>query len=145
MLWVLDRLVIPSALAAFFIRLGNFLNSEIIGKPTESDWGVVFVRLGEDFPRHPAQLYEAICYLVIFGLLYYAYHKIPSMLKKGRLFGAFLAVVFTARFCIEFVKKSQGGFEDVLALNLSTGQLLSIPFVLIGVYFWFFRKSEINQ
>lgn len=145
MLWVLDRLVIPTALAGFFIRFGNFLNSEIVGKPTESDWGVVFVQLGEDFARHPAQMYEAVLYLLTFGFLYYSYNKLPKMLGNGKLFGAFLVLVFTARFFVEFVKKSQGGFEDVISLNLSTGQLLSVPFVLVGVYFWFIRSVKNNQ
>lgn len=140
-LWVLDRLVIPIALAGAFIRFGNFLNSEIVGKPTGSDWGVVFVRLGENFPRHPAQLYEAFCYAVIFFLLFWMYKKKPIMRSNGKLLGVFLTLVFIARFLIEFVKKSQGGFEDSIGLSLSTGQLLSIPFVLVGVYFWFLYKK----
>jgi prolipoprotein diacylglyceryltransferase len=91
--------------------------------------------LGEDFPRHPAQLYEAISYLLIFILLYWMYWKTDARLKLGRLFGMFFLTIFGARFVIEYVKRSQGGFEDALGGILTTGQWLSIPLILMGLYF----------
>jgi len=140
MLWVLDRMVIAGALAGAFIRIGNFFNSEIVGIPTEKPWGVIFVRLGDDFARHPAQLYEALAYTVVLGLLLFLYNKKQLIQQEGKMFGLFLMVVFTARFFIEFIKNSQHGIESFIGGVLSTGQMLSIPFVLIGV--WFLVKSR---
>lgn len=131
MLWVLDRLVIVVALGGFFVRLGNFFNSEILGLPSTLPWAVVFAKV-DNIPRHPAQLYEALAYLVIFGVLWLLYQN-GKYQKRGLLFGWFLVLVFTARFFIEFVKADQEAFESRLALNM--GQLLSIPFVLTGLYF----------
>lgn len=136
LLWVLDKLAIPAALSAALIRIGNFMNSEIIGDPTGTDYGVVFQQLGEAFPRHPAQLYEAVCYLLVLGLLWYLYHQKQAYLKEGKLFSIFLILVFVARFFVEYVKVSQGGFESSLGGGLSTGQWLSIPFILVGVFFY---------
>ncbi|WP_417362039.1 prolipoprotein diacylglyceryl transferase [Galbibacter sp.] len=139
-LWILDRIVIPVAIGGVFVRFGNFFNSEIIGKPTNSDYGVVFTQLGESFPRHPAQLYEAAGYLLVFIILWYFYWKTDKSTKSGYLFGLFLVLLWTVRFIAEFYKKSQGGFESELGL-LSTGQWLSIPFILVGIYFMF-RASK---
>ena len=140
-LYILDRIVIPSALGAMFVRLGNLMNSEIIGKPTNSDYGFVFKRLGEDFPRHPAQLYEAFCYLIIFGILMFVYWKTDKKQKLGYIFGLFFALLWSARFMVEFFKEKQveGGENWILGLN--TGQMLSIPLIIIGLYFMF-RKKE---
>ena len=91
LLYILDRVSITVAIAGVFIRIGNLMNSEIIGKPTNSDFGFVFKRLGEDFPRHPAQLYEAFCYLVIFGILMFVYWKTDKKQKLGYIFGLFFA------------------------------------------------------
>lgn len=129
-LWIMDRLCMAVAAGGALIRLGNFFNSEIVGKPTGSSFGVVFKRLGEDFPRHPAQLYEAAAYALLFGALWVLYKKGAGR-KVGFLFGLFLAVLFSIRFVIEFFKENQVAFEDGLPLNM--GQLLSLPFILCGI------------
>jgi len=126
-----DRLAIPCVLAAALIRVGNFFNSEIIGTPSELPWAVVFAPV-DDIPRHPAMLYEAVTYFLIFFVLYFAYWKTRIMQFPGRVFGTALATCFLARFMIEFVKENQVPFESRLPLNM--GQLLSIPFILAGVY-----------
>lgn len=140
-LWILDRIVIPVAIGGVFVRIGNFFNSEIIGKPTNSDYGVVFAQLGESFPRHPAQLYEAAGYILVFIILWYFYWKTDKKNKSGYIFGLFLVLLWTVRFVAEFYKKSQGGFESELGL-LSTGQWLSIPFIIIGIYFMFRSTAQ---
>ena len=131
-LWLIDRLVIPTALFGFFVRMGNFMNSEIIGKPSEVPWAIVFARV-DALPRHPAQLYEAFSYLAIFLLLTYIYKRNYKTLQKGFLFGLFLILVFSARFLIEFVKVRQADYS--LGIGLSTGQILSIPFLIAGIVF----------
>jgi phosphatidylglycerol---prolipoprotein diacylglyceryl transferase len=140
-LWTLDRVVIPVASGAIFIRIGNFFNSEIVGQPTNSDFGVVFMQLGEDFPRHPTQLYEAGFYLLIFIFLWYLYWKTNKREKLGYIFGAFLVLLWTVRFFVEFLKENQVEFEDSMALNM--GQWLSIPFILLGLYFMFRPSRKI--
>ncbi|MCI0473423.1 MAG: prolipoprotein diacylglyceryl transferase [Ignavibacteria bacterium] len=132
LLWVLDRIVIVVALAGVFIRTGNFMNSEIIGKATDLPWAVVFEHV-DKIPRHPAQLYEALCYLAIFLYLFFRYKKYKSVLPEGQLFGFFLVTIFTARFLLEFLKKEQESFETSLPLDM--GQFLSIPFIILGIYF----------
>jgi phosphatidylglycerol---prolipoprotein diacylglyceryl transferase len=127
-----DRLAIPCVLAAALIRLGNFFNSEIIGIPSNLPWAVVFARV-DSIPRHPAMLYEAAAYFLVFCVLYTTYWKTRMIQFPGRVFGAALATSFLARFLIEFVKENQVPFESRLPLNI--GQLLSIPFILVGVYF----------
>jgi len=137
-LWIMDRVVITVALSGFFIRLGNLFNSEIIGKPTNGNWGFVFVSV-DNIPRHPAQLYEAIAYLLIFIFLLSFYFRVKGKFKNGLLFGMFLVSIFGFRFFVEFLKEIQSPFEQNLFLNL--GQLLSIPFVILGIYF-LFRKDK---
>lgn len=132
LLWVLDRVVLTVVIAAILIRTGNLLNSEIIGNPTELPWAFIFERI-DALPRHPAQLYEAISYLIIAGLLHFLYWKKEAGQKPGLLFGIFLTSVFTARFFIEFVKANQVDFESGMLLNM--GQILSIPAALAGLYF----------
>lgn len=139
--WILDRIVIPVALGAIFVRLGNFFNSEIVGKPTNSDYGIIFSRLGEDFPRHPAQLYEAFGYLIVFIILWNIYWKTNKKDQPWYLFGLFLVLLWSVRFIAEFFKRSQGGFESALGM-LSTGQWLSIPFIIAGLYFMFRKKGH---
>lgn len=176
-LWLLDRLVVPVSIGAFFVRLGNFFNSEINGKITEKTFvfATKFIRDSDDMPasralaltkertvnaaynaienhpkfasilesipfRHPAQLYEGVCYIFVFIILSYFYWKTDKKDKSGFLFGLFLMLLWTIRFFVEFVKKSQGGFEESLG-TLSTGQWLSIPFILIGAYFVFRPKK----
>ena len=130
-LWIFDRLVIAVALGGMFVRIGNFFNSEILGKFTNSDFGVIFLNRGENLPRHPAQLYEAFGYLILFAFLVLIYNKTKLSTKKGFIFGFFLAKLFTIRFIVEYVKESQGGIEETLGI-LSTGQWLSIPFIIFG-------------
>lgn len=128
----LDFIAIITGVSAAFIRLANFMNSEIIGKPTNSDWGVVFERT-DTLSRHPAQLYESIIYFLIFGLMLFLYKTKKEKLNNGGFFGLVLILIFSARFFIEFVKENQVGFEDGMALNM--GQILSIPYVLAGLGF----------
>lgn len=132
-LWTIDRLVIVVALAGFFIRTGNLMNSEIYGVETTLPWGFVFLRNGETIPKHPTQIYEALTYFTIFILLYILYVRDKGKIKEGRLFGLFLILVFTARFLIEFIKEDQVAFESGMTLNM--GQWLSIPFALTGLAF----------
>lgn len=177
MLWVLDRVVIPVASGAIFVRLGNFFNSEIVGKKTDdaATFGVQFIRdhfsareavnatkmanpkqaydaiatnpqfssLLEQVPvKHPAQLYEAACYIVVFAILFFLYWRTDIREKQGYLFGLFLVLLWTVRFIVEYVKESQGGFESALGL-FSTGQWLSIPFILVGLYFMWAAEKPI--
>ncbi|WP_298472997.1 prolipoprotein diacylglyceryl transferase [uncultured Maribacter sp.] len=172
-LWILDRLVVPVSIGAFCVRLGNFFNSEINGKPVEESFifATRFIRDSDDLHpskalaitkektltaaydaiennpefsqylaeipyRHPAQLYEGICYIFVFVILYFLYWKTDKKNKPGYLLGLFLVLLWTIRFIVEFVKKSQGGFEESLGL-LSTGQWLSIPFIIVGLFFMF--------
>lgn len=142
MLWILDRLVIVVALAAVLIRLGNLFNSEIIGKATDVPWAFIFARV-DDIPRHPAQLYESIFYLISFIILYFTYMKTQKKSKQGFIFGLFLVLIFGFRFFVEFVKENQSAFEQGLTLNM--GQILSIPFVIAGLYFIFRKVKEIEN
>ena len=133
-----DRLVIATLPAAGLIRIGNFFNSEILGVPTNLRWAVIFLRV-DDIPRHPAMLYEALAYLLVFVLLYIAYWKTEIIKIPGRVLGAALVVCFTARFLIEFVKEEQVSFEQAMLLNM--GQLLSIPFIVLGLILLFKARS----
>lgn len=141
-LFILDRLGIMVALAGFFIRFGNFFNSEIYGKPTGSSFGVIFTRAGETVPRHPTQLYEAFSYLILFFALWYFYWKTDKKKQEGFLFGLFMVVLWSLRFVIEFLKEAQvEGREDWVFNSLNTGQVLSIPLVLIGLWLMFRRQK----
>ena len=144
-LFILDRIVIPVAIAGVFIRLGNLMNSEIIGKPTNSDYGFIFRKLGEDFPRHPTQLYEAFGYLLVFILLWFVYWKTDKMKKSGYLFGLFFALLWSVRFFVEFFKEKQVEGGENWMLGLNTGQVLSIPLILIGLYFMFHKTKSENK
>ncbi|MEY4433013.1 MAG: hypothetical protein RLZZ44_1146 [Bacteroidota bacterium] len=172
-LWILDRIVIPVASGAIFVRIGNFFNSEIIGQETTSSFGIKFIRdyfsprdavnatqipdpkeayaaiatdpkfatLLEQVPaKHPTQLYEAFCYIFVFAILFFLYWKTEARKKLGYLFGLFLVLLFSVRIVVESIKESQGGFESALGL-LSTGQWLSIPFIVTGLYFVFTAKQ----
>jgi len=139
-LWAIDRIVIVVALAGFFIRMGNLMNSEIYGIETTLPWGFIFVRPMETVPKHPTQIYEALSYLVIFIVLIMIYRKKGTTLKHGYIFGLFLVLLFAVRFVIEFIKEPQVGFEETMALNM--GQLLSIPFILLGIYLLAFYKPR---
>ena len=174
LLWILDRIVIAVASGAIFIRIGNFINSEIIGKVTDSAFGVRFIQdeyyknqvmqltgindvqkaydaiannpqfreLLEAVPyRHPAQLYESFCYIFVFLILLFFYTKTSKRDQTGFLFGLFLILLWTVRFFVEFVKEPQGD-EYINWFGFNTGQWLSIPFILIGLYFMFVYKPK---
>ena len=137
-LWTVDRIVIVVALSGFFIRMGNLMNSEIYGQPTNLPWGFDFVRSPEWYRPpinaqscHPTQIYEALAYLAVFVLLAKKYFRNKEKLKTGLLTAIFLVSVFTMRFLIEFLKIEQVPFEKDMTLNM--GQLLSIPFIIAGV------------
>jgi prolipoprotein diacylglyceryl transferase len=138
--WLLDRVTIPVAIGASFVRLGNFFNSEIVGKYSNSNFGVVFLNRGETLPRHPAQLYEALGYLILFFILRQVC-RTEKKNREGYLIGLLFVGMFSIRFVIEFIKESQGGFEEILGL-LSTGQWLSIPFVLLGVFLMLRKQNQ---
>ena len=133
-LYVMDRIVITVALAAFFIRMGNLFNSEIIGQPTDMPWGFIFTSV-DTIPRHPTQLYEAFSYLASFFVVFTVYKKKDGKFKDGLLFGIFLIWIFGFRIFVEFFKENQSGFEQGMFLNM--GQLLSIPLVIFGLYLLF--------
>ncbi len=173
LMWLLDKVVIPAALGAAFIRFGNFINSEIIGKITDSNLGVRFIQeqygkreiiqrtgiknykeayaavtdnpkfadLLEAVPyRHPAQLYEAFSYVILFFILWFVYSKTVKGEKAGYLFGLFFVLLWTIRFFVEFVKEAQVNERAEWILN--TGQWLSLPFILLGLYFMFMYKPK---
>lgn len=176
--WVLDRIVIPITIGGMFVRIGNFINSEINGKIVDKSFtfAVKFLQ-GESWLRpidamkiteqntpkkafeeiisnpefsdiynqipyrHPAQLYEAVCYFFLFWILYYLYWKTNKRNQPYFIFGVFLIALWTIRFFVEFVKESQGGFESTLGI-FSTGQWLSIPFIIAGIFLLFFNKTK---
>ena len=142
-LWILDRVVIACASGAIFIRIGNFFNSEIIGKPAEEGlpWAVVFKNI-DNIPRHPGQLYEAFGYLFVFLIVYFIYWKTKKGTQEGYLFGLFLLLLMTVRVFVEQFKVAQVDGREDWILGFNTGQILSIPFILIGVYFMFFHKRK---
>lgn len=130
-LWiVLDNIAIATPITACFIRLGNLMNSEIIGKVTDVPWAFIFEKV-DKVPRHPGQLYEAIAYAVFFFVGWYLYRHKPQKVGTGFFFGLCLTLIFTFRFFVEYTKDIQVDFESGMFLNM--GQLLSIPFVIIGI------------
>lgn len=130
---VLDNIALATPVTACLIRLGNLFNSEIVGCPTQMPWGFVFLQNGENFARHPAQLYEAVAYLVFFFIGLWLYRRRPDKAGTGFYFGLCLTLIFSFRFVVEFWKDVQVGFEESMPLNM--GQLLSLPFIAIGLYF----------
>ena len=138
--WILDRITMPVAFGGAFVRIGNFLNSEIIGKATNSDYGVVFVQLGESFPRHPAQLYESVCYLILFAVLSLIFWKTKVKQQQGVLFGIFFTLLWTIRFFVEYVKEPQVAERADWLFN--TGQLLSLPMIIIGFAIIYFSNKK---
>lgn len=127
---VLDNIAIATPVTACFIRLGNLMNSEIVGKITDVPWAFIFPREGAE-PRHPAQLYEALAYLLFFFIEFYLYKKYKDRLHRGFFFGLCLTLIFTFRFFVEYVKAPQEAFEADMMWNM--GQWLSIPFVILGI------------
>lgn len=176
--WVLDRIVIAITIGGMFVRFGNFMNSEIVGKVVDKSFpfavkflqsgdfsaGEAMQLTGENTPqkafeviahnpqfveiynqipyRHPAQLYEAVGYFLLFWLLYYLYWKTNKKDQPYFIFGVFLIALWTIRFLVEYVKDSQGGIEDTLGI-FSTGQWLSIPFIVAGVFLLFFKRKSV--
>ena len=139
--WLLDHLAIAVAFAGAFIRFGNLFNSEIYGNVTDLPWGFIFENRGETEPKHPTQLYEGFTYLLLGFVLIWLYKKRLDKMYRGEFIGIFLLVCFGSRFLIEFIKEPQVEFEKTMALNM--GQLLSIPFIIIGIFFlfWAFKKK----
>lgn len=133
---VLDTIAVATPITACCIRMGNLMNSEIVGKATGTDWGFVFLRNGEDFPRHPGQLYEAIAYFIFFLIGWIIYKKGIKKLGTGFFFGWCLTSIFTFRFFIEMFKEVQESweFEMIHLIGINQGQLLSLPFIAIGLY-----------
>ena len=137
--YVLDQVALVVPLAGAFIRLGNLMNSEIIGKPTGLPWAFVFKHV-DNIPRHPSQLYEVFGYLFTFALLYSLAKKSPR--QPGYYFGFMLTILFSFRFVIEYTKEIQSSFESNLPIDM--GQLLSIPFVLVGVWIMINRRKRLR-
>ena len=136
-LWrVMDNIAIATGITASFIRLGNLMNSEIIGRVTDVPWAFIFERV-DMLPRHPGQLYEAIAYAVLFMLMWFIYRRRPQFVGTGFFFGLCLSYIFTFRFFIEYTKEVQEAFEEGMLFDM--GQLLSVPFVLIGA--WYMLKG----
>jgi len=148
-LWILDRITLTIPIGAGLIRLGNLLNSEIVGKPTGTNFGFIFEKLGEHFPRYPTQLYEATAYFLMLFLMLYLYWKTDLKKYRGMLFGIFFAVLWSIRFFIEYYKEAQNE-EDIARLQatgLNTGQWLSIPFFIVGIglIFYAYKYGQKNK
>lgn len=141
--WILDRVVIPVASGAIFVRIGNFFNSEMIGKPADESlpWAIVFKDF-DNIARHPGQLYEAFGYVFVFLTLWYLYWKTKKSEQTGFLFGLFLVLLMTVRLFVETFKIAQIDTREDWIMGLNTGQVLSIPFILIGIYFMFAYKPK---
>lgn len=140
-IWIADRLMLVVPIACFFIRLGNFFNSEIIGHPTDMPWGIIFAQ-EDNIPRHPGQLYEAIAYLISFFIMWSIYQKNQHP-TPGKLFGLLLVLLFGARLVLEYFKVDQVAFEQGMLLNM--GQILSIPFILAGLYLLFRKPNSVKH
>lgn len=140
-LWVADRVAVVIPLAAIFVRIGNFINSEILGLPTDVPWAVVFSRV-DNVPRHPVQLYEAITYLIIFLVMIFLYRKSWGR-QAGRLTGSMLTMLFSMRFILEFFKTGQSTLDPSMPITM--GQLLSIPLVAFGIWLIARKQKEPAQ
>ena len=138
---VLDNIAIATGTTACFIRLGNLMNSEIIGKITDVSWAFIFERV-DMMPRHPGQLYEAIAYAILFAIMWYLHKRMPEKIGTGWYFGFCLAYIFTFRFFIEYTKEIQEAFEASLPIDM--GQILSIPFIILGVYCMIRAKKKVT-
>jgi prolipoprotein diacylglyceryl transferase len=144
-IWALDRVMIPVTIGGAIVRFGNLLNSEIYGHATDLPWGFIFVRAGETVPKHPTQIYEALCYLATFALLLFLYYKRNTGTRRpGVLFGVGLLGIFLSRFMLEFIKNPQIAAEETMILNI--GQILSLPFILAGIAMivWPYTKLKLN-
>jgi prolipoprotein diacylglyceryl transferase len=144
-IWPLDRVMIPVTLGGAIVRFGNLLNSEIYGHATDLPWGFIFVRAGETVPKHPTQIYEALCYLATFAVLLFLYYKKNAGTRRpGLLFGVGLIGVFFSRFMLEFIKNPQIAAEETMLINI--GQILSLPFIIVGIVMivWPYTKHKLN-
>ncbi|KUF38581.1 prolipoprotein diacylglyceryl transferase [Myroides marinus] len=139
-LWILDKIALGVPIAGAFIRFGNFMNSEIYGKPTDGSWGVIFAN-DDMIPRHPTQLYEAFGYIITGVFLWFLYHS-HKVKNNGVVFAYFLILMFSTRFILEFFKEDQVAFEQNMMFNM--GQWLSVPFILIGVLMLVFQNKMTN-
>jgi len=143
-LWLLSRMAIVGTLVAASVRFGNFFNSEILGLKSNLPWAVIFERI-DNIPRHPVQLYEAFSYLLIFAILIYIYKKTSPTFSTKLLPGVFLALLFTARFILEYFKTEQADYS--VTVPFTVGQLLSIPFIILGILWiiWAFKTTPKGQ
>ena len=139
-LWIIDRITVPCAIGAMLIRIGNFFNSEMVGYKTDAFTGVVFKALGDTEARHPGQLYEAFGYLIVFFIMWFVYWKTNKAKQEGYMFGLFFVLLWTVRFIVEYFKEAQ--VDDRADWLFNTGQLLSIPLILVGLFFMFGYKSK---
>lgn len=146
-LWLMDRMVFPFTLGGCFIRLGNFCNSEIIGKPFNAFFSILFINQNIEYgaivPRHPTQIYEAILYLIFFIILMTLYITTDKKEYLGWFFGLFMLVLWSIRFIIEFIKESQG-IEYINFFTLNSGQILSIPLIILGLIIFLTSKNRKN-
>lgn len=142
-LWILDRVVPAVALGSIFVRIGNFFNSEMIGKPAEASlpWAIIFAK-HDTIPRHPGQLYEAFGYIFVFLIIFFTYWKTNKRKQTGFLFGLFLVLLWSVRLFVEQFKVEQVDGREDWIFSLNTGQALSIPFILLGLYFMFVYKPK---
>lgn len=129
--WLLDRISIFTVMTGAFIRIGNLMNSEILGKPTDGTWGVIFDRV-DQVPRHPSMVYESFCYALIFAISYRTYLRYKGRPPEGLLFGMVVGLIMLCRFFIEFTKEVQSSWEQGLVLDM--GQMLSMPFILVSAW-----------
>ncbi len=151
LLWLLDRVAITVPLGGAAIRVGNFINSEIVGKQTDVPWAVKFMNqssgYGEVVARHPAQLYEAICYVIIFFIIWRIYKKTNKKYQLGYIFGLFFVLLWSVRFFVEFFKEDQGDefVAEALNIGLNNGQVLSVPFIILGLIIMITSKNRIYK
>ena len=138
----IDLIAVVAGLGCGFIRLANLMNSEIIGKPSTVSWSFIFERI-DNLPRHPAQLYEAISYFLIFAIMLLLYKTKRENFRSGSFFGLVLVLIFIARFLIEFLKENQVGFEEGMRFNM--GQLLSLPYIFVGIGFLIYGMSKTKR
>lgn len=145
--WVFDKIVVAIALVGGLIRLGNLMNSEIYGGPTDLPWGFVFVRDGQTVPAHPTQIYEALCYFALFGLLMWMYWKRNAEERPWLITGVFFIGIFLPRFLIEYVKNVQveSEYQMIATYGMNLGQMLSIPFILLGIFLVIWAMTRPRQ
>lgn len=148
--WFLDKMAMVTALGGMCIRLGNLMNSEIVGTQTNVPWGFIFVRhnanpggglpaLSPDTVLHPVQLYEAVAYFFLFLFMMWYYRRKHGTVRDGHILGVFLALLFTIRYLLEFVKETYLPWESDF---LRMGQILSVPFILIGIYLAYSKRNK---